>query len=79
MHGNRKRKPWNAARFEDKERALTFITNYADVHALPLPGRLPRFKDYNVMLLPSETTKASVYREYVSCSEELMKEYTKST
>ena len=73
MHGNSKRKPWNAAHFDDKERAVTFITNYAEVHALPLPGRMPRFKDYNIMLLPSETTKASVYREYASCSEELRK------
>ncbi len=73
MHGNRKRKPWNAAHFEDKELAVTFITNYAEVHALPLPGRMPRFKDYNIMLLPSVTTKASVYREYVSRSEDIRK------
>ena len=71
MHGNRKRKPWNAAHFEDKERTVHFITNCAEVHALPLPGRMPRFKDYNIMLLPSETTKASVYREYVACSEDM--------
>ena len=43
MHGNRKRKPWNAASLSDKERAVKFITNYAEVHALPLPGRMPHF------------------------------------
>lgn len=70
MHGNCKHKPWNAARFEDKERAVTFITK---VHALPLPGRMPHFKDYNIMLLPSETTKASVYREYTNTSGEFVR------
>ena len=43
MHGNRKRKPWNAASLSDKERAVKFITNYAEVHTLPLPGRMPHF------------------------------------
>ena len=70
-HGNYKRKPWNAAKFEDKERALKFITNYAEAHALPLPGRMPHFSDYNIMLLPSDTTKASVYREYESACKQL--------
>ena len=55
MHGNRKRKPWNAAKFEDKESAVKFITNYSEVNALPLPGRMPRFNDYDIMLLPSDT------------------------
>ena len=73
MHGNRNRKPWNAAKFEDKESAVKFITNYAEVNALPLPGRMPRFNDYDIMLLPSDTTKASVHRKYVSCTEELQK------
>ena len=75
MHGNRNRKPWNAAKFEDKEIAVRFITNYAEVNALPLPGRMPRFNDYDIMLLPSDTTKASVHRKYVTCTctEELQK------
>ena len=66
-HGNYKRKPWHAATFEEKEHVVKFITNYAETHALPLPGRMPRFSDYNIMLLPSDTTKASVHREYEAC------------
>ena len=76
---NHKRKQWSAAHFEDKECAVTFVTNYAEVHALPLPGQMPRFKDYNVMFLPSE---ASVYRPCVSCSEDIQKisaEFTLAT
>ena len=71
MHGNLKQKPWNAAKFEDKENAVKFIKNYAEVNALPLPGRMPLFNDYNIMLLPSDTTKASVYRKYVTSTKEL--------
>ena len=74
VHGNCRRKPWNAASLADKERAVKFITNYAEVHALLLPGRMPRFNDYSIMLLPSDTTKASVHRNYVSCSEQLQSE-----
>ena len=73
-HGNRKRKPWNAATLMDKERAMKFIMNYAAIHALPLPGRMPRFNDYSIMLLPSDTTKASVYRNYIASSEVLQEE-----
>ena len=73
MHGNSNCKPWNAAKFEDKESAVKFKTNYAEVNALPLPGRVPRFNDYDIMLLPFDTTKASVHRKYVTCTEELQK------
>ena len=74
VHGNCRRKPWNVASLADKERAVKFITNYAEVHALPLPGHMPRFNDYSIMLLPSDTTKASVPRNYVACSEQFQSE-----
>ena len=41
------------------------IEKFADNHAMPLPGRLPDFKDYCVMLLPSDMTKSAVYWLYV--------------
>ncbi len=66
VHGNYKHKPWNAAKLQDKEWTIRFIKNYAEIHALPLPGRMPHFNDYNIMLLPSDTTKALVHRYYVS-------------
>ena len=34
------------------------------MHALPLPGRLPKHQDYRVMKLPSDVSKAAVYRNY---------------
>ena len=72
-HGNEKRRPWNASSFQDKERAVNFIKNFAEVHALPLPGRMPKFYDFNIMLLPTDSSKASVHREYVTASKELEK------
>ena len=36
-----------------------FIENFSDI-----PGRLPTFKHYRVMLLPSDMTKNAVYRFY---------------
>ena len=70
-HGNRRRLPWNAASLADKERAITFIKNFAEANAIPLPGRMPKFYDFNVMLLPTSVSKASVHRDYVGASEAL--------
>ena len=71
MHANTRRRPWNAALFSEKERAITFIKNYAEVHAVPLPGRMPKFYDYNITLLPTDVSKASIHREYVAATETL--------
>lgn len=71
VHGNTKRLPWNASSFHDKERAVVFIKNFSEIHALPLPGRMPKFNDYNIMLLPTDASKASVHRDYVTASKVL--------
>jgi len=68
-HGNIKRKPWHASHLGEKELAINFVKNIAEAHALPLPGRMPKFYDYNIMLLPTHFTKASVYREYTEATE----------
>ena len=52
----------------DCKDVVQFITAYADKHALPLPGRLPNLKNYDVMKLPSYETKKTVYEKYyASC------------
>lgn len=50
---------------ELRESVVQFIKNYADHHAIPLPGRLPQFKNFKVMKLPTSDTKISVYRRYI--------------
>ena len=52
--------------FEDFQRAVTYITNYAEIHGLVLPGRIPGFKRADVKLLPSSDTKLKVYQAYTS-------------
>lgn len=39
IHGNTKRRPRHGASFEDTIKAVTFIKNFATIHAMPLPGR----------------------------------------
>jgi len=55
--------------YDDVKAVVTFITNFAEEHALVLPGRVPGFKRSDVRLLPSSETKASVWRKYKSSME----------
>lgn len=48
----------------DTENIVNFIKNFAERVAVSLPGRLPQFRDYKIMKLPSSETKRSVYRRY---------------
>ena len=62
--------PKHSMKFHEITRVVDFKC-YADVHAIPLPGRLPKHQDYRVMKLPSDVSKATVYRDYVTASETL--------
>ncbi|KAK6190399.1 hypothetical protein SNE40_002279 [Patella caerulea] len=53
-----------ALSFEDIQRIVTFLINFAEQHALVLLGRVPGFKRDDVKLLPSSETKASIWRKY---------------
>ena len=68
-HGNKRRMPPNTLPLEKKQEARQFILNYANKHAIPLPGRMPTVTDFTRQQLPSDTTKAKVYDEYVAASE----------
>ena len=58
-------------KFDEITQVVDFIKCYADTHAVPLPGRLPKHQDYRVMKLPSDVSKATVYHDYVTASEAL--------
>ena len=73
-HGNKGKMPKHAMKFNEITRVVDFIKCYADIHAVPLPGRLPKHQDYRVMKLPSDVSKATVYRDYVTASEALRDE-----
>ena len=69
MHGNARKRRHNQTETEQVEKIKGFIEQFADNHAMPLPGRLPTHKDYRVMLLPSDMSKSAVYRFYVRACE----------
>lgn len=55
-----------ALSFETCKEIVAFIKNYAESHALSLPGRVPGFRNFNTSLLPSNCSKQSVYNLYAS-------------
>ena len=68
VHGNTKRLPANALTFADVQRVVAFVQNYAEDHAILLPGRIPGYKRTDLQLLPSSTTKLSVWRLYTAAT-----------
>ena len=71
MHGNRHRQPAHALTPADVTRAVQFIGNYAEDHGILLPGRIPGYKRCDLQLLPSNSTKKSVWELYVAATETL--------
>ena len=69
-HGNVGKSSHNAFSISDEQSVISFISNYADYNAMPLPGRMPKMKDYTVMMLPSDVTKTNLWRKYSkACAE----------
>ena len=70
-HGNKGKLPKHAMKFDEITQVVDFIKRHADIHAVPSPGQLPKLHDYPVMKLPSDVSKATVYRDYVTASKAL--------
>ena len=69
VHGNTRRLPVHALTFDDVSRVVTFIRNYAEDHAVLLPGRIPGYKRSDLQLLPCSTTKSRVWKLYTNACE----------
>ena len=69
VHGNTRRLPVLALTFDDVSRIVSFIRNYAEDHAVLLPGRIPGYKRSDLQLLPCCTTRSLVWRQYSSACE----------
>ena len=63
-HGSTKKSPRNALAYSDIQNIVQFIVNYAETHAITLPGRTPRHWKADTALLPTSTTKRVVYDAY---------------
>ena len=70
-HGNAKHLLWNTTPFAATQDIVQFICNFANVHALPLPGRLPgQYSGEKALLIPTHINKRYVYRNYCeSCKD----------
>lgn len=67
-HGGRCKRSYKVTPFEESEKAFKFIQNYADNHALFLPGR--QSTQYRICkLLPTNESKKSVYELYCANTE----------
>ena len=56
--------PHNTTRLSDIKGVVRFILQYAEDHAILLPGRIPGYKRDDLQLLPSSTTKRQVWEAY---------------
>ena len=68
VHGNTRRLPPNALTFSDVQHVVAFISKFAETHAIFLPGRIPGYKRSDLQLLPTSTTRCSVWQEYTQAA-----------
>ena len=68
VYGNTKRLPPNALAFTDIQRIISFITNFAEVHGILLPGRIPGYCRSDLQLLPTSTTRWHVWKAYTDAT-----------
>ncbi|XP_053373982.1 uncharacterized protein LOC128546730 [Mercenaria mercenaria] len=71
IHGRKGVQPSHSLTFEDRERIKTFICRYARDNGLPLPGRLPNFKESHVLILPSDNTVSDIHQKYEKLATQL--------
>ena len=64
IHGNKHRQPIHALSSEDVRRVVLFIENYSEDHAILLPDHIPGYNRFDLKLLPSSTTKLSIWKSY---------------
>ena len=71
VHGNKGKSPQHAMTVNDINNVITFLHSYANKNGLPLPGRMPNYRDTKVILLPSDKSKADIFEMYNSTATEL--------
>ena len=60
-HKNKGRTFQKHLSYEDRTRVQQFIKNYAELHAILLPGRIPGYKRDDMKLLPSSEIKTNLW------------------
>ena len=76
VHGNTKSLPHNSLPFGIINAAVKFLQNYAEQHAILLPGRIPGYKRDDMKLLPSSSSKMVRIYQISRCKLYCMCTYT---
>ena len=63
-HGLAGKSANSAFNLAETEFIIKFIVNYAQIHGILLPGRVPGYKRSDIQILPCNTTKLHVWRLY---------------
>ncbi|CAC5396523.1 unnamed protein product [Mytilus coruscus] len=71
VHGGKGRHVKHALEFTDTDRNRSFLHKYAVDNALSLPGRLPNFRNSQVLLLPSDKTAFDIHELYEKLAVEM--------
>ena len=69
VHGNVNNRSEHALSFSSIEYVVRFLISYSEEHSSLLPGRIPGYKQSDIQLLPSSTTKQAVWRVYHTAAE----------
>ncbi len=64
IHGNKHKQPAHSLSVRDVQEVVEFLRNYAEDHAILLPGRIPGYNRFDLKLLSSSTTKFGVWEVY---------------
>ena len=69
IHSNVKRRLKHALSYTSTQFVVRFIFNYAEQHALLLPGRIPGYRRSDIQLLPSSVSKRSIWKVYQAAAQ----------
>ena len=70
VHGKTKHLPVNTLSLQSVEHVVRFLLNYVEKHGLLLPGRIPGYSRSDIKLLPSSTSKRSIWKLYFESTQE---------
>ena len=71
VHGSVAKPNENALNYNDRQKIKNFLCKYATDNGFPLPGRLPNFKNYNVLLMPSDKNGADIHSIYKTVAKDM--------
>ncbi|KAH3706898.1 hypothetical protein DPMN_066289 [Dreissena polymorpha] len=63
-HGNLGRRPKHPLGFDDVQRVVKYLENYAEREGIPMPAAPRRMENIPLTYLPASTTKLDLFKNY---------------